>query len=192
MNPSQPTPITESDALTPIAGSTASNRIRYSNNFGDLMAFVRHHYSRSPTIKRQKYMLAFLIFAVGFFVVLVARRDSEWPSRVFYATCSAGLGTIVAVLVFNWQISSQARKMYGEGSLEGMVGEHTLETDGKYLIETTAVNSSRQAISTSMRIEEDGEYVFVYVSALGAHVIPRHSVVQGDVDSFLLALRSGK
>src|SRR4051812_1599435 len=55
----------------------------------------------------------------------------------------------------------------------GVLGEHTLEITDEGLIESTHVNRSLSNWRTSFRIRETGRYVYIYISAGTAHIIPK-------------------
>ena len=59
------------------------------------------------------------------------------------------------------------------GQQPGLFCEHTIEISPEWLSEKTQVNESKVAWSTMKSLEEDPEYLFLFVDRLVAHVIPK-------------------
>jgi len=70
-------------------------------------------------------------------------------------------------------MSYSVRKLASEGKNKGILGSHTIIISEEGLQEITEVSESRSIWSGIERIEENEEYIFVYIGAYQAHVIPK-------------------
>lgn len=57
----------------------------------------------------------------------------------------------------------------------GLLCEHTVDISPEWLSEKTHVNESKTAWSTMKSLEEDPEYLFLFVDRLVAHAIPKRA-----------------
>ena len=76
-------------------------------------------------------------------------------------------------------------KLYGEGKNKTILGEHILEITDTEIIDKTEPSEQRTRISAVELIGSNAEYVFIYIGALSAHIIPRNNILEGDADLFL-------
>ena len=161
--------------------------LEYRFEEGDLLAFLDHHMQHSESARdirrRQTYGYAFLfvIFALVFwffgeaalaiaFLVLGPLWIAWWPAR-------------------SRQIyRKQALKMYREGQNPLFEGPHVLKLDDAGLVATTPKAEARFALTSVQRVVDTPEYVFIYLGAMQAFIIPRGRVVRGDVDIFVRQL----
>lgn len=153
----------------------------------DLVAFNRYHFTRSPTIKRTKWTVMFL-FSV---LAVAAALLFPWPpevtrlTMVIVAVIFAGLVSLVFHYGFGRSLERQVRGMFREGNNKGMLGPHELEIDAAGIVEWTEVNELRQSWSGIERIEENDDYVLIYLSSIMAHVIPKRAVTFGEPEAFI-------
>ncbi len=161
--------------------------LEYRFEEGDLLAFLDHHMQHSESARdirrRQTYGYAFLfvIFALVFwffgeaalaiaFLVLGPLWIAWWPAR-------------------SRQIyRKQALKMYREGQNPLFEGPHVLKLDDAGLVATTPKAEARFALTSVQRVVDTPEYVFIYLGAMQAFIIPRGRVDRGDVDIFVQQL----
>jgi hypothetical protein len=64
-----------------------------------------------------------------------------------------------------------------------------LKLDDAGLVATTPKAEARFAITSVQRVVDTPEYVFIYLGAMQAFIIPRGRVVRGDVDIFVRQLQ---
>lgn len=68
---------------------------------------------------------------------------------------------------------------------KGQLGKHRLVLDDAGLVETTAVGESRTSWPGVHRVEQNADYIFIYVAPASAHLIPRRSFKEPqEADSF--------
>lgn len=95
---------------------------------------------------------------------------------------------IKPILTTRYQ-DAQIRRFYQEGSNSGVVGFHELELTENNLVERNDVGGQITALTAIDKIVSTEHHTLIYVSAVGAHIVPRESVVEGDYTEFIEALR---
>jgi hypothetical protein len=75
----------------------------------------------------------------------------------------------------------------------GQLGKHRMVVSKDGLIESTAVGESRTSWAGVDRIEQNGEYIFIYTSAAAAHIIPKRAFKDTqEAEGFYQFTRTGK
>lgn len=160
----------------------------------DIVAFNRYHLAHSTTIRNAKIRWVVMscigspIAAFCSYLIL--------PNSLLGTICAAGAfviaGGAFAAIYFSGFHSApeqQVRKLLAEGRNEGMLGIHELAIDHQGISETTNVGKSRRLWTAVNRIEETEDYAFLYITAISAHVIPKHNVTAGDAAEFIQRAR---
>lgn len=144
----------------------ANVRIRYENTIDDLVAFNRCVHS--PTVRRARVGLMWSVAAV----VFALATASAFASEEFLILAAGAAYAIVSAwgvkYLFQHNLDRQARAMYVEGANREVLGPHELELRGGELIERTPFSESRTRLEVIERIASDGNYTFIYISALMA------------------------
>jgi hypothetical protein len=167
-----------------------SMRIRFENTMDDVVAFSRYCFRHSPTmIRTRRYVVWGIPLLIGCPVAWYWVANGMYESLVCFM-----LGCSIYVLVYPrlmlWSHGRAVRRIYMEGKNRGVVGWHELELTDLTLIERCEVGESTIRIDGIERIVSDGDYTFVFVSAVSAHIIPRASITEGDYDLFVSALQN--
>ena len=165
-------------------------RLQYTLAMDDLVRFARHHYRRSPTVRRALIVQTFALSAVAFSLVFYAGAGTGLVKRVLVAAICAGLVAAIVVWRFPHSAERQARKMYSEGASTGMLGERTLVIESHGLREVTAGGESFYAWPRIQRLDETVDDVFVYVSPVQAFIIPRKHVDQDVGQHFVAEIKA--
>jgi hypothetical protein len=157
--------------------------LEYRFEEGDLLAFLDYHMQHSEAARdirrRQTYGYAFLfvIFGLVFwffgeaalaiaFLVLGPVWVAWWPAR--------------ARRIYR----KQALAMYREGQNPMFEGPHVLRLDEASLVTTTPAAEARIALTSVQRIANTPDYLFIYVGAIQAFIVPRGRVSRGDLNAF--------
>jgi len=155
----------------------------------DLVAFNRYHAQSSPTWKRVN---AWYRFGCGCVVFASLTLLSVAMNTIIFAL--AGLLTaLIYVFVYplwvrRW-LDWSARRFYGEGANRGTLGWHrlTLQDDASH--EESETGTQTTSYAGIERVAETDEYLFVYIGAVQAHVIPKTRLQVGDAREFAGVLR---
>ena len=162
--------------------------LRYDNGLDDCIAFQSYHLAHSPHWKRVTVMFRWGI--AGLFFVFAALRalSQSWVAVLVWC----GVGVLWILMLPGFMLRSakrNARKLYGEGTNKGWTGWHELEITDEGLVERTEASEQRTRWSAIERLGMTPDHMFVYVSALTAHVIPRASILEGNYESFVEGLK---
>ena len=147
-------------------------QIQFTNSIDDIVSFSWHHFRHSKSLQRW-YRIGFLVGPIfgAIYAVLFARWSL--PSRIALALAVAVAWAVWMWMYYRWWIPYSARKLTGEGKNKGLLGGHTITITEEGLTETTEVNESRSSWEGIEKIEENEQYIFIYISAYQAHVIPK-------------------
>ncbi len=163
--------------------------ITFTNTIEDMIAFNVYHFATSPTLRRTKFWHTWgfiMVFsALGGLLSIINR--SLGP--LIFGVVWSSLFALLAVFWYRRAIPRQVRKLYSEGKNKGVLGPHTLRIDEDGLHETSEVSEGKTLWSGIERIGEDDDYLFVYVQAMMAHVIPKHRIDAGDLQALTDELR---
>jgi hypothetical protein len=171
-------------------------KLLYNNSFDDLVAFGEFHYGQSPSMKQsiQRYQLlgAPAIFLIALFLMTAVSQVLLLPFtlNVLIAFAYAALFAFTAPRRFRAATRKNIQKMHGEGSNRRFLATKELEivTDG--LIERTPYSHTKMAWGAIEKIESNGDYIFLYVGAASAYIIPAKRLDAMDVRRFMTALQA--
>jgi len=148
-----------------------------------MVAFLDYHSQHSAAARevrrQQNYGYLFLLAAFG--LVL------WYFGAVALAIAILVLGPIWAAL---WPARArrlarnQAARFYPKGPNPMFDGPHVLRLDDAGLVSIAAGAESRTPFASIQRIVDTTDYLFVYVSAIQAFVVPRRRVSRGDATAF--------
>ncbi len=120
-------------------------------------------------IKTDLAVLSIILLFIGAFLFLQAKRSGSTPSYLTPFLKSA--------------LNKQGAKIY-ENAGPGLVGQITLRIEEDALLERTAVGEQKIKWDAVGPVITHENYVFVFVSGVGAAVINRNQVVTGNIDKF--------
>jgi hypothetical protein len=163
--------------------------IEFTLEEGDVLAFADYHSEHSVAsreIRRRQtygYALLFSLFGLVFwffgeaalaiaFLVLGPFWVVWWPARA------------------RRLVRKQTAALYRAGPNPIFDGPHVLRLEDASLVYVTPAAESRMPLTTVQRIASTPDYLFIYVGAVQAVVVPRRRVSKGDVDIFVQQLQS--
>jgi hypothetical protein len=92
--------------------------------------------------------------------------------------------------VFRNGLIRNALTMYSKGSTSGLTGSRELELTPTGLASRTTAGESLFKYSSLLKIVREESHVYVFINSFNAYVIPRHLVIEGNLDEFLDVLES--
>jgi hypothetical protein len=154
--------------------------VEYELTRDDLFAFQWRAAFRSPPARRamrKAYLYWFLALLLFSLLPAVGAHgfDGSRASFAFMAVAFP-LGAL-----FHWlMVRRQTRRailelLQEEKPGRGLLGWHRVGLGEAGLTEMSAVNDSRTAWAGVDRVEQDGEYVFIYTTPHAAHIIPKRA-----------------
>ncbi len=172
--------------------------IEYEITLDDLYAFQWRAVRKSPQVRRSKrnvyiyYFLALLLFSI----LPSIGADGFDITRMNFTF----LVVAFPVVAFShWYFDNRRTKQIVREAVSdekpdrGQLGRHKIVLNGKGIIESTAVGESKTSWAGVDRIEHDNEYVYIYISPVSAHVIPKRAFTSAQVaDNFYQLARISK
>lgn len=164
-------------------------KIKYANIKSDYVKFNEYHMKNSAAVKTANL----IVHGIALFVaVLIVVREYTSTNSVF-AVLNIFMGYIVFVFVHKFlrrkTINWLASTMISEGKSPAFICDHEIEINETGIEEITPVGSTFAIFESIIRIAENDEYFFIYLSAVSAHIIPKNRT-EGDVEKFIAKLKS--
>ena len=178
-------------------------RIRYELTIDDLVALARFQNDHSPTVRRVR------VRATWIFAIVVLAITAGIAFKISEVMEEHGLfgqvitGVMVAILLISLVLSilrmpesfrrsaeRQARRQFAEGENKSILGTRELELAGNELISRSTYGESRLKLEAVERVITDGNYTFIFINAVTAHVIPHEAVIEGDHEKFAEAIKN--
>ena len=158
---------------------------QYQLTLDDIVAFSLHHARNSKRTRRRLRRIQ----AWGVLMALVVAL--MWPKwglglRTLFFAAYALFFSLGYPAYYRWLVKRNTRKVYTEGQNKGSIGNHIIAIDAEGVTEISDVGESHVAWSGIEKIEENENYLFLYVGSLQAHIIPKQAFLnEGEAAEFL-------
>jgi hypothetical protein len=147
-----------------------TKQIEINITIDDLIAFNRYAAQRSSQVKRG-YRVT--LFTVPVALLLIAVLLYEYVPFIVPVESVFILLWFFAFPRLYWRLmDNSVKRMLNERQNKGIVGKHLIEINEKGLHETTEVNDSHVEWAGFDCIEKNEQYIFAFISAMMAHIIP--------------------
>ncbi len=148
----------------------------------DYLAFNQHYIKHSKTVQRslliQRFLTPIIVLLVPFALSWIT---GEFLTGFFVILLILSLVWIVfSPKYFDHSIKKQMQKMLNEENNENMLGLHTFITNEDGFIEKNKIEERKASWSSIKKVDEDDEYFFLYVSAMGAYIVPKRAFSDKD------------
>ena len=164
-------------------------KITYRLAIDDLVHFNLYHAQQSPSVRRANRWTLLIIPIV----MVIAMRPDSTIVAVCIAAGAFGGALLFHSLYLRWITPWLIRRVLTEGSTKGIIGEHELEISSDGVRERTSMNDGRHTWGSVDRIVEDDRYIFIYLQATMAHIIPKSTFATVDqANLFISEARSLK
>jgi hypothetical protein len=149
----------------------------------DLSAFSLYHHLHSPTARRQYLRSWFIPALMLLFACLgiwyLADRERGTPLRTFLDLLPLFSVVPLYLLCFPWAYRRRIRKiiagMASEGHNRGLFSRRRVAISPEGITDASDLRQSSTAWRAVERIAMNGDYAFVYVSALSAIIVPQRA-----------------
>jgi hypothetical protein len=154
--------------------------VEYEITPDDLYAFqwrAAYSSSRSTRTRRKVYIYCFLTLLLCCSLPAIG-SDGFVVSRVNFTFFSFAFPLIAFVYWFLYRrLTRRAilELLQYERPNKGQLGKHKLILNEEGVFESTMVGESRTLWAGVDRIEKNQDYLFIYTSPAGAHIIPKHA-----------------
>jgi YcxB-like protein len=165
--------------------------VEYELTRDDIYAFRWRANYLAPTARRERlnlYVYLFLIFLLFFFMLPAITGDGFTFSLVHFALLS--ITFVLMVFFASVFLKRQLRRAIlqqvdEEKPGRGQLGRHKISLTETQIVESTDVGESRTSWAGVDRVEQNGDYIFIYTTPHAAYVIPRRAFDSpGQADSF--------
>jgi hypothetical protein len=159
--------------------------ITYQLSEADLVALAEHNHKRSKTFRKTRRRA--VLGAIFFFSLAALVFWLQFKDPVLSITfCAAGM---LFALVFPLRLKRNLRRTvnaaYGEGKNRALFVRQTMRVEDDALVLESVAMSNRIKWEYIERVDITDDYMFVYLSALSAHVVPADGIIRGDYDYFV-------
>lgn len=151
--------------------------LNFNFELHDWMAFQKHHTLKSSQYKRSKLILTAAIpFIMIIFIVIYYLKDkTQVSSLIIYGIA----GVIWLLIIPKWlerKTLKNAKKIIENGDNSGILGHHKLILTETGVLGTT--NETKFEINWKgiKKLEESGEYYFLYNTSVSAIIIPKRKI----------------
>lgn len=156
--------------------------VEFELGIDDVLAFSRYHERRSPAVRRarrlQQLILAIFAFLVFLAYGLVCALTASPETFLLDIRFMAGFGSVwllfLALSIAARHIQGRVfRRMLDEGKNKSTIGKHRLSVGQRGIMDLTAFSEQCTTWQGVERIADNEEYIFLYINAISAHVIPK-------------------
>jgi hypothetical protein len=163
--------------------------VDYETTLEDLVEFNVYHLRTSRSGVSMRSRGSFSAGLVGLFLGILLIMTT---GNIMFAALGVGL-SVLSVFIYQpimiRTARQNSRRIIADGKNLGTIGWHRLILEEEGLREESEAGSRYTTYASLERVAETDEHVFVYLSAIDAHVIPRGRVSSGDLTAFVGALR---
>lgn len=154
----------------------------------DHVAFNMFHFHHSPTMRRNvrnTIVLSWLAVVVLFLWLALSQRDML---LLIVGVILSPLAPVLSAWGMRRQMRGNVENLIAEGKNQGIYGPQELELADGRLISRSEGRMSAVDVRFIERIVRTEDHLYLYVSGLSAHVVPRAFVTDDELDDFLDAL----
>jgi hypothetical protein len=154
-------------------------QVQFTITLDDILAFNRYCVQHLPTYKRTYRTLLISVPVIFVLIALALSINTYRPPWL------AWIIAFVAVVAwpFIWPRRYQktmdefVMKTMQTGQNRSMLGVHTVTLSEQGLRATSEVSESSITWSGIERIEQDDQYIYLFVAATAAHIVPKRALV---------------
>ena len=146
-------------------------KINYEFTMDDWMAFHKHHLLHSRQYKRMKYFFVLLIPIISIVFAFINYINSN-PINItsfilplLWLILMPKISDYIQMRSFKW--------LMGEGANKAYLGQHFIEFEEDYFVVTAPGFETKVKWPTLSKVEENKDYIFIYLSSISAYVIPK-------------------
>lgn len=141
----------------------------------DYINYNIDHAKKSSSVKKnimtQRLLGPILFLTIPF----VIRRYTEIP--LWYWLTLFGICSVVWIVFypkyFNWEMTRRVKKMLKEGNNENIFIKRKITLSSQGILEISAIGETNIAWEKVEKVEETDEYIYIYISSISAHIIPK-------------------
>jgi len=152
--------------------------IEYERTIDDLVNFNLFHIKHSPAMRRQIFLARILvtiltpIFSLA--LIYVLDRNVRLPTSAYIISLiGGGILFFIYPYINRSTIIRRTKNILSEGTNKAIIGRQQIITSEEGLICETNAGGSRINWSSIERVAQDDKYIFLYIGAANAIVVPK-------------------
>lgn len=149
--------------------------INYTLSQDDYINFNIYHGKNSKSIKRNLNLQRFATPLLFFVFAFIANLKSDIPLWYWLVIFSViyVIWTIFYPKYYFYTVKKGVSKMINEGKNEDLIGNKTLKLRDDHILSISDNSESKVKWNTVERYVETDRYIFIYISAVSAYIIPK-------------------
>lgn len=164
--------------------------IEYRIERKDIEAYYQYHFHSSPSVRRS-YEMGYVWQTTGFIAlfILFANKEDIWS---VFSWMIAFIGCILLYRFSAYRnIKESVERFEKEGRNKGIWGRNRLTLNEDEMLETSAIGESRTLWTGVERIAQNKDYIFIYITAVSAFIIPKRAFKDNqEAEGFYSAART--
>ncbi len=172
-------------------GRLQEMQINYELTKQDYIDFNLYHISYSKTSRQALFIQRYITSLIFLLAPFVVARFTEIPLEYWLVTFAITylLWVFFYPKYFKRVVGKRVSKMVDEGKNVDLLGYRTVTIDAEGLHSKSDVSESTIKWSSVENVVETKEHIFIYVSAISAHIVPfRIFETDKDKEEFLKVL----
>ena len=153
-------------------------KIEYNLDLDDYINFNLIHMRNSPAVKRQRILIRLLI-SIGLtlilFIITLSSNDISMAEKIIAPIIGGGAYFLVSPLLSGLGLRQQVKKMITEGKNEGLIGKNIVAISSEAITGENAAGEGKYFWNALDKLVVSPNYLFLYVGAVKAILIPRNS-----------------
>ena len=165
--------------------------IEFERTLEDMIEFNLFHVDNSPSLRRQIFLTRVVLSLLVFLTVLLISynffHDRPLTSSDYIGGVLGGVFLFVLYPYINrYSYVRRLKKLYSEGDNKAILGKHKINVSKDDLMAVTPAGESKIKWSSINKIMKNEKFIFLYISAASAIMIPRKSFADRQMeDGFL-------
>lgn len=160
--------------------------IKYRLDIDDYVAFNRFHMYQSKSQRRTKLNTGIITPIIFFLFLSLIDRST---SGLVIAGILSSAFAIYMLFVVPKHVDKKLKQMLSEGKNRNLLNEHQLEINESCICGKNTFSHMELKWDAVEKIAFTNDYTFIYTSSIGAIVVPRSAITEGNYETFKKLLK---
>ncbi len=141
----------------------------------DYINFNINHSMKSPGLKKNIFGQRILGPIIFLLIPFILKTYTKIP-LLYWLTIFGILSVVWFIFYpkyFNWEMTRRIQKMLKEGNNENIYIRRKIILSEEGIIEKSDIGESNMPWIQVGKVEETDEYIYIYISSISAHIIPK-------------------
>lgn len=160
--------------------------IEFETTVDDIVAFNIYHFEHSPAGRRQAFLVRYVVpLIIALLFLLMSGLDDSGLWFAFPGLIVLAAWVILFPILHRWVLRMSVKSFLREGRSPAMIGKRTLMLEDDSIFESTDAGENRTKWKAVEQIVKDHDVIYIYISAVLAHVVPRRAfATEAEFDRF--------